>query len=270
MRNIFKLSLATACAVAALSSQAAIINLADGGSTVTIDSSTNGVNTWMVGGQDHAFELNYFIRFNDSSAAIALTSFASTFTGGGGTNNAVVSYDTADWRIDVSYTLLGSAFVADLAQQVRVTNKTNTDMTLRLFDYNEFDMAGTFANDFSTRLGNSTIRQAEGGASAATNVVGGATPVPDFSEMGTFSGLRTRITTSGYNLDTANGAGIGQTLGPADLGFAFQWNATIGAGQTALFSTDKIVNNPIPEPATMVGLGLGVASLVAARRKRKA
>jgi len=267
MKNIFRLSMATACAMAALGSQAAIINLSDGGSSVTIDTSTNGVNSWVVGGQDHAFELNYFIRFDDSSAAVALTSFASTHTNGA--NWALVSYDTADWRIDVSYTLLGSAFAADLAQQVRLTNKTNADMTFRLFDYNEFDMAGTFSNDFSERLGNATIRQAEGGASAATNVVGGATPVPDFSEMGTFSGLRTRITSTGYNLDTANGAGIGQTLGPADLGFAFQWNALVGAGQTALFSTDKIVNNPIPEPATMVGLGFGLASLIAARRKRK-
>ena len=269
MRNIYKLSLATACAVAALSSQAAVINLADGGSTVTIDSSGSGLNSWVVGGQDHVFELNYFVRFNDTSAALALTSFASTFVQNSG-NSATVSYDTANWRIDVSYTLLGSAFVADLAQQVRVTNKTQSDLTLRLFDYNEFDMAGTFSNDFGVRLGNATIRQSEGGASAATNVVGGATPVPDFSEIGTFSGLRTRITTNGYNLDTANGAGIGQTLGPADLGFAFQWNASIAAGQTALFSTDKIVNNPIPEPATMVGLGLGIASLVAARRKRNA
>ncbi|MCH7688019.1 MAG: PEP-CTERM sorting domain-containing protein [Planctomycetes bacterium] len=94
----------------------------------------------------------------------------------------------------------------------------------------------------------------------------GATPIPNFSEMSLFPTVRNSITgTAGYNLNTAAGGGIGETMS-GDMTFAYQWNQSIGDRGSFGVSTDKVM--VVPEPASMIALGLGVAALLRRRKKK--
>jgi hypothetical protein len=137
---------------------------------------------------------------------------------------------------------------------------------MRLFQYSDWDMAGTSGTDTVTRLNSSTMQQTDNVATLNT-VVSGGTPIPEFSELGGFAGIRTNITTTnGYFLDTAAGGGIGQNF-VGDGTYAFQWNRDLAAGGVFSMSTDKVL--AVPEPGSMIALGLGAAALLARRRRKR-
>ncbi|HUU89819.1 MAG TPA: PEP-CTERM sorting domain-containing protein, partial [Phycisphaerae bacterium] len=51
-----------------------------------------------------------------------------------------------------------------------------------------------------------------------------------------------------------------------DAVWAFQWDKTLGPGDSLVISKDKLI---MPEPATLVLMGAGMAITLAARRRRR-
>ena len=154
----------------------------------------------------------------------------------------------------------GDGSAATLSEQV--TFATVLGINLRLFQYDDFDVSGSAGGDTATRMNSSTIDQTDMNFVETT----GATPIPEFSEMGPFSALRTNITgTAGYNLNTAAGSGIGESQS-GNMTFGYQWNRNLGAGDSFVLSTSKVA--AIPEPATFAVLGLGALALLRRRRTK--
>ena len=239
------------------------ITLTHNGSTVNINENTATVSDWIVGGVDHVFANSWYFRDGDTvSASLVSTISAPTITLFG-SRGAEVVYTDNDLTVSITYWLATSTngLSSDLAEQVTVDSRSG--INLRLFQYNDFDMDGSFGGDTATRLNSSTIEQVDGGASETT----GGTPIPDFSEIDLWPSTLTNITgTAGYNLDTAAGSGIGQTVS-GDVAFAYQWNESIADGGAFALSTDKVL--AVPEPASLIALGFGAIALLR-RRKRVA
>jgi hypothetical protein len=263
-RFVFGASLALS---GAMQASAALYTLTDVGTLAKVDtSSTAGLFNWTVGGTNQVFQNTYLWRIGDSSSADFIQNLTEISSGLTGTRLLDVSYRDAGstFRIDVSYLLTGGATSFDIAEVTHVTNTSNAPMNFRLFQFNDFDLNGTISNDTVTRLNSSQIKQSDGAVSL--NILSqGATPIPSFSELGFQFSVLTDATTSGNSLDTLAGNGIGQNF-TGDAGYAFQWNVTLNPGESFTISTDKVA--AVPEPATLVALGVGAVGIL--RRRRKA
>ncbi len=266
MRVRSLLSIAFALCVA--SSQASI-QLTHNGSVVDIDENNSTVDNWIVGGTDHVFQHSYYYRVGDGGSAALVSTLGAPSVTLFGSRGAEVVYQSAAFRVTLNYMLTGagSGMTADLAESALVENLGST-ASFRLFQYNDYDMNGTAGNDRGERLNSSTIQVTDSVVTMVEAVEGG-TPIPNFSEIDhTWPSLRNDITgTNGYNLNSPAGTNLGEVLN-GDISYAFQWNRSMNQGGAFIVSTDKVM--VVPEPGTMIALGLGVSALLARRRRAKA
>jgi hypothetical protein len=256
------LTLATLAIIGSVAS--AQIQLNDGGATVDINTTNGTVENFFLGGSDHAFQHTYFLRNGDGGTASGLGTFVLS-SQSNTSNFAQLVYNNGTFEIQIRYLLTGAGQQADLAESVVVRNVSGQSASMRLFQYSDWDMAGTSGSDTVTRLNSSTMQQVDNVVTSNT-VVSGGTPIPEFSGLSGFATIRTAILgTNGYTLDTAAGGGIGQTF-VGDGTYAFQWNRELSSSGVFAMSTDKVV--AVPEPGSMIALGLGAAALLARRRRK--
>ena len=239
------------------------VTLSHNGSTVNIDEFNATVTDWIVGGTDHVFANSWYFRDGDTGAASLVSTISAPTVTMFGNRAAEIVYSDNNLTVTITYLLqtASNGQTSDLAEQIMIDS--NFGINLRLFQYNDFDMDGTAGGDTGTRLNSSTIEVLDGGHSTTT----GGTPIPEYSELSNvWPNLRNNITgTAGYNLNTVAGSGIGETMN-GDIAFAYQWNRNIGDNGSAGFSTDKVL--AVPEPTSIIALGLGAVALLR-RRKRK-
>lgn len=264
MALTLKKSLAVLAGVLAVSPSFAVV-LTDGGSSVTLNDaglsgSTALISNWNLNtGGDQLWDHSWFFR-TQTGPAVRVNSLAQVSTQSLGANAHRVTFGNADFQIDMTFSLFGGNGSASIAEQIRVRNIGANPLNIVLYRYSDFDLAGTVGNDTVTRTNSSTMTQVDG----AWSLVSSAVPVPMFTQLGT--GFLGTIT-SGANLDTAAGAGIGASATPSDAAFAMQFMHQLGVGGQAVMSTDQVLR-VVPEPGSMIALGLGAAALVARRRRK--
>jgi hypothetical protein len=275
-----------AVAVAALAPSNAVALtevLKDGNSsaTFTADPGRSQLQaTWIVDDISQLFEQNFYIDLTGTTgnvpvnlAGIAPTAFSATDTNLSMDNNNLfvrwADIDGSGVDVEINFSLDGAAMgsgLSDLGEQIEISNFSGEAVDIRFFQYVDFDLDGTIGGDTATSSSSpvASVEQSDVSALAETIV----TPGPDLYQIGACCGVEASIL-AGNDLSTL--PGVQSSFGPGDASWAFQWNVAIADGGSFQISKDKNIRVPVPEPATLGLLGVGLAGLgFAARRRRKA
>src|ERR1035441_3849967 len=127
-------------------------SLTNGNSVVQIDpTSPNGVSSWTVDGIEQLFQQWFWLRAGSVAAQITVDA-----TGGGpfgsalSSSNALVNYFAHGLQVNLGFTLAGGAVgsgTSQLTENISILNTTNTTISVHLYEYSDFDLAGQADGD---------------------------------------------------------------------------------------------------------------------------
>lgn len=151
-----------------------------------------------------------------------------------------------------------------MAETIRIQNVSGSAQQFSFFEYTDFDLNNTIANDRGNLDNTNSIHQRDLAGGTQAEVIG----APNFNawEIALYPVLLGQLN-SGVPINLTN------TVSPltGDVTFGMQWNFTLADGGTFIISKDKLITS-VPEPSSVITLSTGLAAfgLAAIRRLRKA
>lgn len=255
-----------------------IVTMDNGGSTATVNlGSSAGMDDWSVGvGNTMQNQLNqqwFWYSVNGGPVQSIDTIGGLTYSLSPDLSTLNATYQNSTLAVAIQYQLSGSGVGsggADLSESITVVNNSSAAFNINFFQYSFFNLLQDNQNSINI-LGSpgaftSVSQTASGGGNGIVEVV--EQPFANLAEAGSPSSVLSSVT-SGNPLNNVLSAG------PGDVAWAFEWTADgVGTGVNNALSIYKDKNlsiQPVPEPATMslIALGLGAFGLGARRLKRK-
>jgi hypothetical protein len=233
--------------------KAAILNLASGNSTASIDDSgTAGQYSWVVDGVSHLYQQGFWVRVGNAGGETALGQL--TLAGSGVLGGlAYLNYTGLGLDITVQYTLAGglpNTNTSDIAETITINNVSGSALDVHFFQYVDFDLNGPlFTTDWVEFVNANAVDQWGAGVVVSETVV---TPAASHYEGGFFANTLNSLT-DGNPTTLSDTPGIGVALGPGDMTWAYQWDVNLADRDTFIISKDKHLSAaPVPEPATII------------------
>ena len=239
--------------------------LNDLNSFFAIDSNT-GAYAWGVEGTNQLFFQGFWFRLGDQTGETPLGNYFSSGWVSPDYRTASLSYVHPDFTASIVYTLTGGTTgsgTADVAESIRLINTTPRQLPMRFFQYCDFDLAGTPGGDVLWFPNANAVQQWDGSAMLSETVV---TPVANHHEGDLYANTLTRLSdglpTTLNDLPAIGGGSI-----QGDATWAFEWDRSIAGGGAFVISKDKHLQT-VPEPTTLLLLGVGLVGAEVARRRR--
>jgi hypothetical protein len=217
-----------------------MLTLTNGNSLVQIDpNSQNGVFAWVVDGTSQLFQQWFWLRW-PNGPQISFDQLGTPLGTSWTATNAIITYLPQGLAVTLSFTLQGGAAgsgASSLAETISLQNTNASSVNLHLYDYTDLDLGGTDAGDTVSFPTNNLVAQQGKGVTATQSVQG---PMPSFWEASWYSLVFDTI-------NSATPAVLSDTIlpnQPGDQTFAYQWDLTLGAGQTLVFNLANTLRMP--------------------------
>ena len=214
-----------------------------------------------LGSNDQLFQNWWWYRVNGVNAReFALSTLSSKVVSG---NSMTLNYrEPEGFLTELRYTITESAQGALVTGTAFITSVSANPLNMSFFNYMDFDMAGA-GNDTATLISdNPSMRMLINDSADIINAEYRAIDGVAY-QVGNFATVRTLL--SDANVNDLNNTGL--PFGPGDFTAANQWNFVLNEGEQIAVQTSYLLN-PVPEPASMTVLGLGVLALLRRRRKK--
>jgi hypothetical protein len=255
-------------------SEASLVTLTDANSVVRIDTtSTAGVYDWTVDGVDQLFQQWFWYRLGGATQEYSIDTLGEI------TPPVIIGPDAAkitlggagSLKVEVTYTLIGNlpgSGASHLDQVIKITNLTGSTQTLDFFQYSDFDLQGTNANDQVEigpgAYGPNTVFQTDTNPGIKTVMQASVSPAPTAWEANIYPATLVKLNDGSVdNLNMNPGPVTG------DVTWAFQWGSIhIPNGGNYSFSENTAIY-PTPEPASLVLFGMGLIGAAGVARRRK-
>jgi hypothetical protein len=260
--------------------RAGTISLTDGNSQVTLDpSSPAGVSGWTVDNVNQLFQQWFWYRIGSSGPQFSIDTLGLSSSAQVTQSQASVTYSGSNGlTIKVTYSLEGGAQnsgAADLGESISITNTSSSSQDVHFYQFSNFTLdtpttSSSAAQDIVQFQNSNAVDQHNGSETLAETVI---TPKPNYRETGFVPNLLNEITNNpAYQLNEVNNNSPDVAKGPGDVSWAYEWDRTIAPNSTFIISKDKalsgVVQQPTPEPSTLVLLTAGVLSLAVVARRR--
>lgn len=235
---------------------------------------TKGLYSWKVDGVEHITQQWFWYRAGTTGGEQPIDTLTPVqavtldVDGTPGQDALLLRYRNpgATFEVSVRYTLTGGAMNsggASLEEVIRVVNLTDNPIDFSMFQYVDFDLNGTAADDTVSLSGTpiNTALQVDPFAEISETVV---TPPPtryEVSEFGVPGSLEER-------LNDGSPTTLANTLGPltnADATWAFEWDFRLAPRGSYLISKNKSLRGTVavPEPRSLLLVGLAMLPFVA-------
>jgi hypothetical protein len=205
------------------------ITMQAGNSVVRIDPTTQrGLFSWTVDGVEQAHQHWFWLRAGTNTSQTSFDKFGTPWARAYTAGNVVLNYFAQGLSVQAGFTLQGGApgsQASALAGTLTVQNITNAPLPLHLFAYSDFDLSNSPHADAVSMPSALTLLQ-QGKGMQVTETI--QSPMPDHWEASYYG-----ITLAGL-LD-ASPLTLADTFippAPGDQTFAFQWDTTLGPGQS--------------------------------------
>lgn len=266
--GILKLGVAvlTAWGIAAGQAHAASFTLTDENSTVRFETeSSEFLSDWVVDGFDEVFQRGFWYRVGDEGPernvhATLTQTQANTadLDGDGRPDELFVEYENPGlFNIELVYSLEGGrpgSLRSLLNEAVEIFNVSDSPLDISLFAYSDYDLHSSAGGDSVVVSRNpdvGTVAAFQQDSTGASVTVA-SNPGADRYEASNYPDLVSQlnfISTDPTNLAFTDGS----STASGDVTFAFQYDRTIGAGESRLISQSAFVQE-VPEPTSVVGM----------------
>ena len=249
---IASLILASASATA-LAGGSGDILLEDANSSAIFNTDTGQVS-WVVDGVENLFDQTFYFRrstdsreyqVNDANLGLAgfFASDTNPFIDNRNDTFAALYADGAGLEIETTFTLRGGtngSNSSSISELISISNNSSQSLSISMFQFVDMDMGGDFGDDWASVVDANVVQQWDDSNFVSETV---ATPVPTLFQVGNQIDIFNALNDN--DIDNLDGTA---SAGPTDIGWAFQWDITIAAGQSFLISIEK---NIVPAPGSV-------------------
>lgn len=259
------------------------VTLSQGNSVVELNfgdepTEAMGAYAWEVDGTDHMHQQWFWYRVGDSGGEAPLdpldmvgVPLTADLNGDGVDDAADVAYSVAGLDISLRFVLAGGepgSEMSTIVETIVLTNTTPDTLDVHFFQYADFDLDGNPEFDSVEILGDpkNTAYQWEELLYVAETVVTGASDAPTHYEAGAVDDGPNSILDRLEDGDPTDLQDIAGPIEDTNAAWAFQWDKTLGPGDSLAISKGKLI---MPEPATVVLMFGGVTMVLAMRRRQR-
>ena len=273
MKSGFKrlnVSLLAVCSIvcAAIPANAQIVTLTDLNSSAQINTaSQSGMFNWVVDGVNQLYQQWFWYGIGTGTAQNSIDTISAPTISTPNAFTAYISYANANISAQINYVLTGGTLgsgTSQLNESIHLVNVSNGSLTLRFYQYSDFDLNGSTGGDTLQLYRNLSGKfyeaiQTKGNITMSeTDVVPGA----NHGEASLFPSLLNRLN-GGTQITLADNLGV---VGPGDTAWALEWDVTLAPGASLDISKNKQIS-AVPEPGTLALLGLGFLAMVWRKRR---